>query len=91
MLIALQKKWNVTCTAVDRDWYSVKFNNYPQYQKFKKYALELSKPYYVFEGDVLDIFASPDFVGSMVEIRVSRVFAIPHTLAKLTGLKKLDD
>lgn len=90
ILSAFGKKFGVRYNILDKDRYSIKFTSTARNEKFKKYALNLAKPYYIFEGDLLELFAYPNFIGGIVEILVSRVFAIPHTLAKLVGLKEVE-
>jgi serine/threonine protein kinase len=82
--------WKVRYSMLDKDYCSIKFNSNSQYQKFKNYALEVAKPHYIFEGDVLEMFADANFVGSIVELQLSRAFAIPHTLAGLLGIRDLN-
>lgn len=89
ILSNFQNKWKVKIKKVDNDYYSLKFRNNRQFQKFSKHALELSKPHYIFEGDVLETLANPSFIGGMVELKVERSFDIPHTLAKIIGLKDI--
>lgn len=89
-LVEFQKKWGIRWTIIDQETCSIKFNSYSKYLKFKRNALDIARPHYIFEGDVLDIFRNPNFIGNIVEIQVSRVFAIPHTLAKLVGTMPFD-
>lgn len=89
ILSEFQNKWKVKSNRLNNDYYSIKFNTYKQYQKFRKHALEISHPHYIFEGDVLDILANSDFIGGMVELKLRRIFDIPITLAKIIGLKKI--
>lgn len=91
ILSELQKKWKIICNKLDEDDYSVKFKSYKEYEKFRKYALELASPYYIFEGDVLHILEYPNFVGNMVELKLGRIFDIPDTLAKIVGLREIDE
>lgn len=91
ILSELQKKWKVIYNRLNEDDYSIKFKSYKQYEKFRKYALELSSPYYIFEGDVMHILEYPNYVGSMVELKLGRIFEIPDTIAKIVGLRKIDD
>lgn len=51
----LESKWDIVVSRIDKEYYSVKFKSYIEYNRFKEYALKLSKPYYIFEGDVLDL------------------------------------
>jgi serine/threonine-protein kinase len=91
VLFELEKKWKVTCNKFKEDEYSVKFKSYKQYQKFRNYALEVSRPYYFFEGDVKHILESPNFIGNIVELKLGRIFDIPNTIAKIVGLKNLNE
>jgi hypothetical protein len=91
ILSELQKKWKVICNRLDEDDYCIKFKSYKQYEKFRKYALELSSPYYIFEGDVMHILEYANFVGNMVELKLGRIFDIPNTIAKIVGLRKIDE
>lgn len=91
ILSEFQKKWKVICSRLDEDYYSIKFKTYKQYDKFRKYALELSSPHYIFEGDLMHILENPNFVGNMVELKLGRIFDIPNTIAKIVGLRKIDE
>lgn len=91
ILSELQKKWKIIYNKIDEDNYSIKFKSYMRYEKFRKYALELSSPYYLFEGDVMHILEYPNFVGNMVELKLGRIFEIPDTIAKIVGLRKIDE
>lgn len=91
ILSAFQMKWKVICNRLDEDDYSIKFRTYKQYEKFRKYALELSSPYYIFEGDVMHILEYPNFIGNMVELKLSIIFDIPNTIAKIVGLREMDE
>lgn len=90
ILYTLQKKWKVIYNKLNEDDYSIIFKTYKQYEKFRKYALDLSSPYYIFEGDVIDLLKSPNFIGNMVELKFGVVFDIPHTIAKIIGLRDIN-
>lgn len=90
ILSEFQMKWKVICTKLDKDDYSVKFKTYKQYEKLRKYALELSSPHYIFEGDVMRILEYPTFIGNMVELKLSRILDIPETIARIVGLRSID-
>lgn len=89
ILSELQRKWKVICTRIDTNNVSIKFKTYNQFEKFRKYALEISKPYYIFEGDVLNILDNPNFIDNMVELKLGRRFDIPDTIAKIVGMQKI--
>lgn len=90
ILFEFQKKWKIIYNRLDEKEYSIKFKTYKHYEKFRKYALEVSSSHYIFEGDVLHILEKPDFIGNMVELKLGRIFEIPDTIAKIVGLKKID-
>ena len=92
ILIVLQEfqdQWNINYFRLDNDYYSINFKTYKQYYKFQKCARELSKPHYIFEGDVLDILKTVTYMGNMVELRLSSIFDIPNTLAQILRLKEV--
>ncbi|MEI2273066.1 serine/threonine protein kinase [Sphingobacterium sp. ML3W] len=89
ILSEFQKQWNINYYKLDKDYYSINFKTTLQYEKFRKYVLELSKPHYIFEGDVLDIIKNPIYFGNMVELRISSVFEITNTIAQIVGLKEV--
>ncbi|HAF27968.1 MAG TPA: hypothetical protein DCG75_02875 [Bacteroidales bacterium] len=87
ILSELKKQWKIIYNRIDGEIYSIKFRSYKQFDRFRKYALQLSKPYYIFEGDVLDIVNHYDYANGIVEIKLGRIFDIPNTLAKILGLR----
>lgn len=87
ILLEFKKQWKITYRRIDDNYYSIKFGSYKQFDKFRKYALKLSKPYYIFEGDVLEIVNHYDYINGIVEIKLSRIFGIPNPLAKILGLR----
>lgn len=54
ILSVFEKEWNVVVCDMENGEYSVKFRSNTEYINFKEFALKFSKPYYIFEGDVLD-------------------------------------
>lgn len=89
ILAECQRKWKIVFTKLEDENYSVKFNTYGQFLKFREYALDIAKAHYVFEGDVLHIFRDPNFVGNAVELRLDTIFDIPTTLAQILGMKEI--
>ena len=87
ILLEFKKQWKIIYNKVDEEIYSIKFRSYKQFDKFREYALQLSKPYYIFEGDVLDIVYHYNYASGIVEIKLGRIFDIPNTLAKILGLR----
>lgn len=52
--LKFKDEWDIVYSKVNLNNYSVKFNTKNEYDKFKNYALDIAKPYYIFEGDILD-------------------------------------
>lgn len=90
ILSEFEKKWKVICYKLNEDEYSVRFRTHKEYEKFRKFALELSENYYIFEGDVIDFLKNPKFIGTMVELKFGAIFDIPHTIAKILGLREIN-
>lgn len=91
ILLEFQRKWKIIFNHSGNDEYSIKFKTYNIFNKFKNYSLDFAKPYYIFEGDVLDIFSAPQFIGNMVELKLESTFEIRDTIAKIIGLKEIDE
>lgn len=87
ILSELKKQWKISYNRTDSDIYSIKFRDYKQFDKFREYALQISKPYYIFEGDVLDIVNQYDYANGIVEIKLGKTYDIPDTLAKILGIR----
>ena len=66
------------------------FSSQQEYETFKKYVLDLAKPHYVFEGDVLDLLRNENYLENQgVILDLSRDWDVEITLAKILGLKKI--
>lgn len=87
ILEKFSKEWEITYSKVDSSCYSIKFNSIEQYEKFKRYSLKLAKPYYFFEGDVLDLVRINREYGGVVELNPVDSFDINNTIAKIIGLR----
>jgi len=87
ILEVFKKRWKISYNRIDDKIYSIKFRSFKQFDKFRKYALQLSKPYYIFEGDVLDIVNNYDYANGIVEIKMERIFDIPNTLARILHIR----
>lgn len=87
ILSEFQKKWKIVYSRIDNDFYSIKFENYNQFSEFREYAVQLSKPYHIFHGDVLDIVKHYSYIDNIIEIKVSVIFDIPDVLAKILGFR----
>ena len=87
VLEAMSSKWETSYMKLDEEHYSVKFPK-ENYDAFKAVALELAKPYYLFEGDVLDILRVQKEIDEIVELMPLNLFDICNTIAKILGLRK---
>lgn len=81
------EQWDTLVKETDTKQYSVKFKSKEQYNKFKRYALELSAPYYVFEGDVIDSIKILREYDGIVELFPWTDFEIKNVLAKILKLR----
>lgn len=81
------EKYNAVITKKDKG-YVVRFEKYKYYNDFKNYALELSEPYYIFNGDVLDMIRIEKEYDGVVELKQWNSFDIKNVLAKIIGFKK---
>lgn len=67
--------------------YVIRFEDKKSYERFKKYSLNLSKPYYIFEGDVLDILRIDREFEGIIELKPWNSFDVTNVLAKILGLR----
>jgi len=88
ILKEFEKQWKISYSRLDSAFYSIKFDSYRQFDKFRKYALQLSKPYYIFEGDVLNIVTHYEVANNIIEIKLGKMFDIQNPLAKILGLRQ---
>ena len=72
---------------VGSNHYIVRFKTNDSFNEFKKYALELSHPYYVFEGDVEKVIRIRRGYHGIVELEPLDSFDVTNTLAKILGLR----
>ena len=82
------EKWNVQFEKIENGHYSVKFSDKDTYRAFKEHALKLSKPNYIFEGDVLDLTRIYREFEGILELKPLDSFDVTSTLAKILGLRK---
>lgn len=87
IFISFHKKWDAVISKLSTNKYSVKFMSYEEYNRFKNYSLEISRPYYVFEGDVLDLIRIEREYNDIVELKILDSFDTKNTLAKILGLR----
>lgn len=70
-----------------KEKYLVIFKNAEKYYQFKNYAISLSKPYYIFAGDVLDIIRIKREYNGIIELNELDSFDVKNVLAKILGLR----
>jgi len=87
ILLEFQNQWNIVFSKTDTNQFSIKFETYSEYLKFKDYSLNLSKSHYIFEGDVLDLIRIKREYNSVIELESLHSFDITNTLSKILGLR----
>lgn len=87
VLNAFINKYNAVITK-KYNGFLVRFENGKLYNDFKKYALELSEQYYIFNGDVLDLVRVEKEYDGIIELKLWNSFDINNTLAKIVGFRK---
>lgn len=86
VLNEFKDKYNIIYRKRGRK-YSVIFCDSENYYEFKEYALNLSKPYFIFEGDVLDLIRIQREYDGIIELNDFNSFDITNVLAKILGLR----
>lgn len=81
------EEYNPVITRREED-FLVRFTDEKLYNNFKNYALELSKPYYIFEGDVLDLVRVEKEYEGIIELKLWNSFDVTNVLAKILGIRK---
>ena len=87
ILNVLKQQYDVICVKADFKHYYVRFKTVDEFERFKNYALKLSHPYYVFEGDVEKVIRVRRKYHNIVELEPLDSFDITNTLAKILGLR----
>ena len=87
ILNILQEQYDIFYTKADIKHYYVRFKTIDAFDNFKNYALELSHPHYVFEGDVEKVIQIRRKYHNIVELEPLSSFDITNTLAKILGLR----
>lgn len=86
ILTKFVEKYNAVINKKDND-FVVRFEKHENYKDFKNYALELSEPYYIFNGDVLDMIRIEKEYEEIVELKPWDSFDIKNVLAKIMGFR----
>lgn len=81
------EKYNSVVTKKDNG-FLVRFGDRKLFDDFKKYSLELSEQYYIFNGDVLDLVRVEKEYDGIIELKLWDSFDIKNTLAKIMGFRK---
>lgn len=87
ILDVLTEQYDAIYAKADFKHFYVRFKTTKAFDKFKKYALELSQPYYAFEGDVEKVVRVKREYHDIVELEPLDSFDITNTLAKILGLR----
>ena len=87
VLNVLKAQYDAVHDKADFKHYYVRLKTTETFDKFKKYALELSRPYYVFAGDVEKVIRVRREYHGIVELEPLDSFDITNTLAKILGLR----
>lgn len=87
ILDVLTKQYDAIYSRADFKHYYVRFKTTDAFNAFKKHSLELSRPYFVFEGDVQRIVRVKREYHNIVELEPLDSFDITNTLAKILGLR----
>ena len=87
VLKMFKKQYDVVYAKADFQHYYVRFKTVEDFVKFKNYALELSRPYYVFEADVEKVVRIGRKYHGVVELAPLNSFDVTITLAKILGLR----
>lgn len=86
VLNEFREKYNIVYRKRDRK-YAVFFEDFEKYLEFKEYAINLSKPYYIFEGDVLDVIRIQRECNGIIVLNDLDSFDVTNVLAKILGLR----
>lgn len=89
ILEEFKNKWDVSYAKQSDGRYSIHFRSRDEYELFRKQALAVAAPDYVFEGDVLDLLRPEDEYDDLVALIWEPTFDIPNTLAKALGLREI--
>lgn len=87
VMAVFQSNWDIVYRKIDDSHYLVRFNSSENFDNFKKHALTLSAPHYIFEGDVQYILSNPQHYANMVELRPLSSFDITNTIARILGIR----
>lgn len=81
-------KFNPIITKKNK-YFIVRFEDKKSYNHFKDYAINLAKPYFVFEGDVLALVKIKYCYDGIIELYPMKSFEIMSVVARILGLKEI--
>lgn len=84
-----KENWGISWNKSNNGYYCVYFDCIDNYYDFKIYALDIAKPYYVFEGDVLDFLRINRICDSTVELLLND-FDVRYVLPRLLGIMEIN-
>lgn len=87
ILSKFKTQWNAIYSKINSQYYSIKFKEQKDYELFKNFALKLAKPYYIFEGDILNIIRIKKSYDGIIELEPWNSFDITNVLAKILGIR----
>ncbi len=87
ILNAFKEQYDTVYEKADFKHYYIRFKTIDSFVDFKNYALELSHPHYVFEGDVEKVIRIRRRYHDVVELEPLDSFDITNTLAKILGFR----
>lgn len=87
ILNVLKEQYDVVYSKADFKHYYVRFKTAEAFTKFRNYALELSHPHHIFEGDVEKVLKVRREYHGIVELEPLDSFDVMSTLAKILGLR----
>lgn len=88
-LSMFKENWGISWNKSNNGYYCVYFDCIDNYYDFKTYALDIAKPYYVFEGDVLDFLRINRICDSTVELLLND-FDVRYVLPRLLGIMEIN-
>lgn len=87
ILNLFKEKYDVLYSKADFKHYFVRFKTIDSFERFKNYALKLSHPYHIFEGDVEKIIQVGREYHGIIELEPLDSFDVTSTIAKILGLR----
>ena len=87
-----KEKWGISYNKINDEYCIVRFKDRQTYDNFKIEALKISKNNYIFEGDVLDLIRiNREYDGVIELMPLDYSFSISNTLAKILGIRNIND